>query len=78
MREAQAKQDSEGERYRRGKKSRERKGERQKEKNFCEQGHRLKKSNRGDGEAGNCSKPELCDIHPHFSRVFRCRDHFCS
>ena len=43
MRKAQAKQDSEGESYGRRKKPREREDERQKEKNFCEQGHRRKR-----------------------------------
>ena len=70
MRKAQAEQYSEGESYGRRKKPREREDERQKEKNFCERGHRRKKSNRASAEAGNRGDPELCEIHPHFSRVF--------
>ena len=78
MRKAQAEQYSEGESYGRRKKPREREDERQKEKNFCEQGHRRKKSNRACAEAGNRGGPELCEIHPHFSRVFGSRDFISS
>jgi len=66
MREAQAKQDADAKSDGRRKKSRKRKDERQKEKKFCEQGHRRQKEYQGQRSGWQLRRGSVMRNSPAF------------